>query len=77
MIPNKDLFEKMTNNQMAYFKSKLENLRDALEDAEEEADPVEACKTLQKHFGEDFQIPPKEETARAMPAAVVSSSSSA
>jgi hypothetical protein len=77
VAPCSDLFEKMTDNQMADFKAKLEKLREALEAAHEEADPVEACKILKRQFGDDFSSPPKEETARKSPSAIISSSSSA
>ncbi len=42
-----------------------------------ERDPVEACKILREQFGDDFPIPPAEDTAKknAAPAVTVSSSS--
>ncbi len=75
--PGNDLFEQMTDTQMAGFEEKLQALRDALEAATDEIDPVEACKTLQGVFGEDFPIPEKEETAKRHASAIVSSSNSA
>lgn len=75
--PGSDLFSKMTNQQMKVFKEKLEGLSDVLQDAEDEVDPVEACKKLQKEFGDDFPVPEKSETAQKKAAAIVSSSSSA
>jgi len=77
VVPYSDLFEKMTNIQMAYFKQKLTNLLDAIREAQEKADPVEACKILQQQFGEDFPIPSCEETAQKRPPAIISSSASA
>ncbi|HCU21763.1 MAG TPA: nucleotidyltransferase [Candidatus Atribacteria bacterium] len=72
-----DLFAKMTDNQITTFKNKLENLLDALEEAEAEVDPVEACEILQKQFGNDFRVPPKDETAKQKSVAVTTGSSSA
>ncbi|HJY82213.1 MAG TPA: hypothetical protein VKK81_14160 [Candidatus Binatia bacterium] len=76
IAPYSDLFEKMTNKQIADFKAKLEKLLKALEEAKAEADPVEACKILRRQFGDDFPVPPKEETGRRTPPAIISSSSS-
>lgn len=72
-----DLFEKMTDNQMATFKTKLKNLLKALEEAEAEVDPVEACKVLRKQFGDDFPVPSKEETAQRKSVAITTGSASA
>lgn len=77
VTPYNDLFEKMTDTQMTTFKEKLENLRDALEAARDEVDPYEACKILQKQFGDDFPVPEIKETAQRRAPAIVSSSSSA
>lgn len=71
-----DLFSKMTDTQMANFKTKLTTLRDALVEAEDEVDPVEACKTLREQFGDDFPVPPKEDTAQKKRVAVVTGSAS-
>lgn len=75
--PNNDLFEKMTDNQMAGFKSKLEDLKSALEDAQNEADVHEACKILKSVFGDDFPVPPKDETGQKKSQAFISTSTSA
>lgn len=75
--PGSDLFSRMTNQQMKAFKERLEGLSDVLQDAEDEVDPVEACKKLKKEFGDDFPVPEKSETAQKKAAAIVSSSSSA
>lgn len=77
VAPRTDLFEKMTDTQMADFKAKLEKLLDAIEAAREMVDPVEACTLLRGQFGDDFPVPPKEETARRSAPAIISSSSSA
>ncbi len=75
--PWNDLFEQMTNNQMVDLESKLEKLLEALDTAIGEVDPHEACKKLEKVFGEDFPIPEKEETGKRHAPAIVSSSNSA
>jgi len=75
--PYCDLFEKMTDNQMADFQDKLEILLRAIGEAQQKADPVEACKILQKQFGDDFPVPSREDTAQKRPPAIISSSASA
>lgn len=75
--PYDDLFEKMTNAQMADFKDKLTALQNALDEAEKEADPVVACKKLVKQFGDDFPVPEIKETAQARGPAIISSGNSA
>jgi hypothetical protein len=77
LSPKKDVFEKMSNSQMQGFKEKLENLLDTIKEAQQEADPVEACQLLQKQFGGDFPVPKKEETARKRSPSIISSSASA
>lgn len=72
-----DLFEKMSDNQMKELKDKIITLRDALLTAEDEVDPVEACKKLAAEFGTDFPVPTKEQTAQRSALAVTTSSSSA
>lgn len=75
--PYCDLFEKMTDNQMADFQEKLEILLEAIEEVQQKADPVEACKILQKQFGDDFPIPSREDTAQKCQQAIIYSSASA
>ncbi|MEM7557223.1 MAG: cyclic GMP-AMP synthase DncV-like nucleotidyltransferase [Cyanobacteria bacterium P01_A01_bin.84] len=77
VVPNCDLFEKMTDSQMTSFKEKLESLQTALEEAITEADPTEACKLLQNQFGDEFPVPEKKDTAKKCKKAIVSSSASA
>ena len=43
----------MTNKHMSDFEAKLQSLQEHLESARDEIDPVEACMTLRKVFGED------------------------
>jgi hypothetical protein len=75
--PYYDLFEKMTDQQCEEFKAKLEALKTALGDAENETDPHEACKILKRKFGEDFPVPAKEETGQNRRKAVAGTSESA
>lgn len=75
--PYSDVLDKMTNNQMATFKSKLEGLRDALVFAQDEVDPTDACEKLRKVFGGDFPVPTRKSTARVTSPAIASSSSAA
>jgi len=75
--PNNDIFIKMTDNQMSEFKTKLEELKTALQDAQDEADVHEACKILKGVFGDDFPVPPKDETGQKKSQAFISSSASA
>jgi SOS response regulatory protein OraA/RecX len=63
--------------QMDDFKMKLESLRDALQEAYDEDLPEDACKVLKKQFGEDFKVPEKAETAKAVAPAVISTGTSA
>lgn len=77
VTPYGDLMAGMTKGQMATFKEKLEVLRDALSDAYDEELPEDACKHLKKQFGDDFKVPEKSETAKAVTAAVVSTGNSA
>jgi len=75
--PGNDLFVRMTNTQMATFEQRLEKLRDALIDAQSDVDPHTAAKTLRKVFGDGFPVPEKEETAKSVGPAIVSSGNSA
>lgn len=77
VAPNTDLMAKMTKGQMESFQEKLKALRDALKVAEAEELPEDACKKLRKQFGDDFPIPPKEDTAKSVASAVISTGSSA
>ncbi len=75
--PYNDLFKKMTDDQCTVFKEKLQKLKEVLVAAQNEADPHEACKILKKEFGDDFPVPPKEETAQNRKRAVVGTNESA
>lgn len=75
--PGNDLFEKMSDEQCKHFKSKLDDFKVALEDAYDETDPHEACKTLKKQFGDDFPVPAKQSTAQSRSKAIVGVNESA
>lgn len=77
VTPYGDLMGWMTKAQMATFKLKLGGLRDALQDAYEKDLPEDACKLLNKQFGDDFKIPEKAATAKAVTAPVISTGNSA
>ncbi|WP_199236554.1 nucleotidyltransferase [Ramlibacter sp. WS9] len=75
--PYTDLMAKRTAAQMKTFKEKLEALRDALQEAYDEELPEDACKVLKKQFGDDFKVPEKSETAKAVSPAAISTGNSA
>jgi hypothetical protein len=75
--PFNDLFEKMTDNQMSEFKAKLEDLKTALCKAQNEVDTHKACIILKGVFGDDFPVPPKDETGQKKSQAFISTSESA
>ncbi len=75
--PGNDLLSRMTGHQMEELEKKLGSLRDALDEAAVETDPVEACKKLQRVFGPDFPVPERKDTAKKHAPAVASSSLSA
>lgn len=75
--PYSELFEKMTDNQMTGLQEKLNSLLKALESADGEVAPEEACKTLKKVFGDDFPVPDKPDTAEKKHIAIASSSNAA
>jgi hypothetical protein len=77
VAPRSDLMAKRTAAQMKTFKEKLESLRDALRDAFNELLPEDACKLLRKQFGDDFKVPEKSQTAKAVSPAVISTGHSA
>jgi hypothetical protein len=77
VTPYNDLMDGMTKAQMETLKSKLETLRDALDDAYEEELPEEAAKKLRKQFGDDFPVPEKAQTGKAVAAPYISTGTSA
>ncbi len=64
--PCGDLNSKMTDTQMETYKEKLESLRDDLIEAKNEDLEDDACKMLRKQFGDEFPVPKKKETAKAL-----------
>ena len=77
VTPFNDLMERMTNAQTTKFKVKLEALYNALGEAYAEPLPEDACKMMRNQFGEDFPIPEKAQTAKAVPAPYISAGTSA
>lgn len=75
--PFTDVYEKISLKQMSDFKSKLEKMKQSLNDAETTVDPKEACELLVKEFGDDFPIPDEEETAQSKKKAILTNTSSA
>ena len=71
--PNNNLLEKMSNKCMIEFKEKLQKMKENLDKAYEEEDPVIACEYLNKSFGSDFTIPERQETAKYKKQAVTGS----
>jgi len=72
-----DMFDRLTEGEMNSLKEHYRVMSRALQSAEREPDPVEACKILREIFGPDFPVPEPEETAKATssPAVIPSSSS--
>ncbi len=77
VTPHNDTMGWMSEAQMTAFKEKLEALLDALNEAYDEDLPEDACKILNRQFGEDFKVPEKAATAKVVPAAVISTGNSA
>ena len=73
---NSDVFEKMSDRQMTDFKEKAEKLQSDLNGVENETDEHEKYKKLQKIFGDDFEVPEEEKTAKKQYNYIPSSSSS-
>nr|BAE79143.1 conserved hypothetical protein [Clostridium perfringens] len=76
VAPKTNVFSKMTNIQMTNFKDKIDDLYKNLIEVRNEAELVEQCKLLNKIFGEDFDIPSKEETAKNQSRTILTSSTS-
>lgn len=73
-----DILARLTDQDMDNLKSRYRDLAAGLRAADQESDPVEACKILRKFFGPDFPVPSPENTGKKTKApAIVTSSSSA
>jgi hypothetical protein len=77
VAPYSDLMGWMSEGQMSTVKAKFVVLRDALEKALNEDLPEDACKVLNKQFGDDFTVPDKAATGRAVVSPVISTGNSA
>lgn len=72
--PYNNLFEKMTDIQKENFKEKLNDLKDKLNEADNETDPNKSSKILIKVFGKDFPEITKKESAQVRTASAIVSS---
>ncbi len=73
-----DVFAKLDEAAMDALKDRFRGLATDLAKANDEADPVDACRLIKAHLGRDFPVPTREETGKKTSApAIVSSSSSA
>lgn len=76
--PRDDVYDRISNNQMESLESKMNALKDALENAIREPDPHEAAKLMRTHFGDGFPVPdPGDHAKKTKSPAIVTSSSSA
>lgn len=75
---HEDILTRLTDDDIDNLKRRFRELAAGLLAADQETDPVEACKILRRYFGPDFPIPSPEDTGKKTKApAVVTSSSSA
>jgi hypothetical protein len=73
-----DMFGRLSNKQMDALKERFRVLHTTLVDADTEKDPRKACQLLVDVFGDDFPVPPEEETAeRTRGPAIITTSTSA
>lgn len=77
VTPYSDLMQGMTRTQMEKFQCELKALKEALQSAYDETLPEEAAKKLVKVFGDDFPVPEKSTTAKAVSAAFIGTGNSA
>ena len=75
--PYSDLLAGMTDIQMESFIDKLEKLKEALNESITLVCPHEAAKKLQKQFGDEFDVPPKDDTGEKSQNKIVPVGSSA
>ncbi|AKT40071.1 cyclic GMP-AMP synthase DncV-like nucleotidyltransferase [Chondromyces crocatus] len=74
--PFDDLCARMTAEQMRQFHGRVETLLEALREAQSDPDPHTACMTLQREFGDDFPVPPKDDTGSPRRKAITHSGAS-
>ncbi|NOJ82900.1 nucleotidyltransferase domain-containing protein [Myxococcus xanthus] len=73
-----DMFAKLSDEHMAALISRFQAMKDALEASNQETDPTKACELLVPIFGDDFPVPPPDQTGKKTQApAIITSSSSA
>jgi hypothetical protein len=73
-----DVFGKLSDEDMAALISRFRVMKSTLEHANVEPDPVKACRALAAIFGDDFPVPPPDDTGvKTKAPAIVTSSSSA
>jgi len=77
VAPGNDLLDKLTDNQMDVFQEKLQSLLAALNKAKDETSKLEACKILQKQFGDVFPLPEQDEVKQSSTPPVVTTGTSA
>jgi hypothetical protein len=75
--PNSDLLGEMTISQMENFIQKLEVLITALQESISIACPHEAAKKLHEKFGNEFEVPDKEDTGEKSKRLIVPAGTSA
>lgn len=64
VTPYSNVFSKMSDIQVTEFKKKIDKLVDDLNEVKTESDIVEQCTKLNKIFGDDFNIPAKENESK-------------
>lgn len=74
--PYTNVFSKMSLIQMNELKNKIDTLCSELDEVKNESDIVEQCRKLNKIFGDDFDIPEKEQESKKQRNFVPSSSAS-
>ncbi len=73
-----DMFGRLSDKQMNELKDRFRVLYETLVEADKEKDPRKACQLLVEVFGDDFPVPPEEETAeRTRGPAIITTSTSA
>ena len=71
-----DIFEKMSDAHMTDFKDKIEKLKNNLVEVRDEVDEYEQYRKLNKIFGDDFEVPDENKSAKKQLNFIPSSSTS-